>query len=137
MATLSPFDRSWGQPLRSIFYRSLVIVPHYKEAPVNKAFYSIELAMTLHPTFEVDSAHKPGSNDEDLEQVEFTSVKSPDPNLYRSDVDTSTVDLGKLKRKIDFRLVPWLALLYLMNFLDRGSIGNARVRSVSTFYPLL
>ncbi len=96
--------------------------------------------MTLHPTFEVDTAHKPESNDEDLKQLESTSVNvpsPPDPNLYRSDVDTSAVDLGKLKRKIDFRLVPWLALLYLMHFLDRTSIGNARVRSVSTWYPPL
>lgn len=88
--------------------------------------------MSLHPTYE-DRAHwhKRGSKDEDLEQVETTSVQvpppAPDPSLYRPDVDTSAIDPRKLKRKIDFRLVPWLALLYLMNFLDRGSIGNARV----------
>ena len=43
------------------------------------------------------------------------------------EVDTSAIDPHKLKRKIDFRLLPWLTLLYLMNFLDRSSIGNARV----------
>lgn len=47
--------------------------------------------------------------------------------LYRPDVDTNGVDAAKLMRKIDLRLLPWLALLYLMNFLDRGSIGNAKV----------
>ncbi|KAH9944122.1 MFS general substrate transporter [Epithele typhae] len=30
-------------------------------------------------------------------------------------------------RKIDWHVVPWLALLYLLNFLDRGSIGNAKL----------
>ncbi len=65
--------------------------------------------MALHPTFEVDSAHKRGNKDEDLEQVEFTLVNvlpPPDLNLYRSGVDTSAIDPGKLKRNIDFRLVP-------------------------------
>ena len=33
-----------------------------------------------------------------------------------------------LMRKIDWHVVPWLAVLYLLNFLDRGNIGNARVR---------
>ncbi|EIM92725.1 MFS general substrate transporter [Stereum hirsutum FP-91666 SS1] len=35
-------------------------------------------------------------------------------------------------RKIDIRLIPWLALLYLLNFLDRGSIGNARLYGMET-----
>ncbi|KAH9019978.1 MFS general substrate transporter [Lactarius pseudohatsudake] len=90
--------------------------------------------MGIHTTYE-DRAHKRDSkNDSDeFEQVEITSVQispaspAPDPNIYRPDVDISAVDPRKLKRKIDFRLVPWLALLYLMNFLDRGSIGNARL----------
>lgn len=49
------------------------------------------------------------------------------PDLYRPEVDISAIDPQKLKRKIDVQLLPWLTLLYLMNFLDRGSIGNARV----------
>jgi len=42
--------------------------------------------------------------------------------------DTSRVDERKLMRKIDICVVPWLAVLYFLNFLDRGSIGNAKVR---------
>ena len=57
-------------------------------------------------------------------------VPSLASNLHRSQVDTSAIDPYKLKRKIDFRLMPWLTLLYLMNYLDRGSIGNARVRTL-------
>ena len=48
-------------------------------------------------------------------------------NLYCPDVDTSGIDERKLMRKIDWHVVPWLAVLYLLNFLDRGSIGNAKV----------
>lgn len=50
-------------------------------------------------------------------------------DVYRSDVDTSDVDERKLMRRIDWHVVPWLAVLYLLNFLDRGSIGNAKVSS--------
>ena len=51
-----------------------------------------------------------------------------EPQTYRPEVDTSDVDERKLMRKIDWHVVPWLAVLYLLNFLDRGNIGNARVR---------
>lgn len=33
----------------------------------------------------------------------------------------------RLIRKIDLRLIPFLALLYLLSFLDRTNIGNARL----------
>ncbi|KAJ6572861.1 hypothetical protein DFH09DRAFT_1312639 [Mycena vulgaris] len=33
----------------------------------------------------------------------------------------------RLWRKIDFRLMPILTLMYPMSFLDRGNIGNARL----------
>ncbi len=38
----------------------------------------------------------------------------PVPQLYRPEVDLSAVDPYTLKRKIDFRLLPWLTLLYHM-----------------------
>jgi len=44
--------------------------------------------------------------------------------LYNPHVDISNVDERKLMRKIDLRLVPWLALLYLLSFLDRTGIGK-------------
>lgn len=33
----------------------------------------------------------------------------------------------KLLRKIDLHLIPWLSFLYLISFLDRTNIGNAKV----------
>lgn len=38
------------------------------------------------------------------------------------------VDEKVLLRKLDCFLLPWLSVLYLLSFLDRSSIGNARVR---------
>ncbi|KAF9569886.1 MFS general substrate transporter [Agrocybe pediades] len=37
------------------------------------------------------------------------------------------IDEKAVLRKIDLHVIPWLALLYLLNFLDRGSIGNAKL----------
>ncbi|KAG8219718.1 hypothetical protein J3R82DRAFT_686 [Butyriboletus roseoflavus] len=54
-------------------------------------------------------------------------VKLSSTELYKPEVDTSKVDERMLLRKMDIRIVPWLGLLYLLNFLDRGAIGNAKV----------
>ncbi|TFK39767.1 MFS general substrate transporter [Crucibulum laeve] len=51
----------------------------------------------------------------------------PTTALYNDGVDISGVDERKLMRKIDIALIPWLSLLYLLSFLDRTSIGNARL----------
>ena len=45
------------------------------------------------------------------------------------DSDFTGINERRLLRKIDFRIVPWLSLLYLLNSLDRSNIGNSRVRS--------
>lgn len=44
-----------------------------------------------------------------------------------AEADVSQVDERKLVRKIDLHLIPWLSLLYLLSFLDRTSIGNAKL----------
>ncbi|KAF7356463.1 High-affinity nicotinic acid transporter [Mycena venus] len=49
------------------------------------------------------------------------------PPVYNADMDTSGVDERKLVRKLDLALIPWLSLLYLLSFLDRTSIGNAKL----------
>ncbi|KAJ7288331.1 major facilitator superfamily domain-containing protein [Mycena rebaudengoi] len=43
-----------------------------------------------------------------------------------------TVEDRKLVRKIDFRLIPILTLLYLLSFLDRTNIGNAKILGLAT-----
>ena len=56
--------------------------------------------------------------------------------LYNAHIDVSGIDERKLMRKIDLRLIPWLSLLYLLSFLDRTSIGNAKVRDRCFFSGL-
>lgn len=75
-----------------------------------------------------------GSDGKDL----VTVVERPEDNydektgthLYNPHIDTSGIDEAQLVKKLDRTLVPWLALLYLLSFLDRTSIGNAKVRDV-------
>ncbi|KAL7919559.1 major facilitator superfamily domain-containing protein [Trichoderma austrokoningii] len=40
------------------------------------------------------------------------------------------VDEKKVLRKMDMRLIPMLAALYLLSFLDRGNIGNAKIEGL-------
>lgn len=48
-------------------------------------------------------------------------------NVYNPHIDISGVDERKLLRKLDIALIPWLSFLYLLSFLDRTSIGNAKL----------
>ncbi|EAU92674.2 hypothetical protein CC1G_01719 [Coprinopsis cinerea okayama7 len=48
-------------------------------------------------------------------------------SIYRPEVDVSGIDEKKLMRKVDLHVIPWLTILYLFSFLDRGSIGNAKL----------
>ena len=58
------------------------------------------------------------------------------PHLYNPHVDVSDIDERQLIRKVDMRTVPWLTLLYLLCFLDRTSIGNAKVLSHAAMSPV-
>ncbi|KAF1850691.1 MFS general substrate transporter [Cucurbitaria berberidis CBS 394.84] len=50
----------------------------------------------------------------------------PDPDAGKSPAERERLDKA-LVRKMDMWLIPWLSLLYLLSFLDRTNIGNARV----------
>ncbi|KAH7391855.1 major facilitator superfamily domain-containing protein [Pyrenochaeta sp. MPI-SDFR-AT-0127] len=50
----------------------------------------------------------------------------PDPDAGLSEEERAKHD-RKLVRKLDFKLIPWLTFLYLISFLDRTNIGNAKV----------
>lgn len=58
------------------------------------------------------------------------TAATPDP-LDPANFDFSHIDEKKVLRKMDIRLLPMLALLYLLSFLDRGNIGNARIEGLT------
>uniref|UniRef100_A0A8H7K1Y2 Major facilitator superfamily (MFS) profile domain-containing protein n=1 Tax=Bionectria ochroleuca TaxID=29856 RepID=A0A8H7K1Y2_BIOOC len=43
-----------------------------------------------------------------------------------------SVEIRRLLRKIDLRLLPLLTVLYVLSFMDRSNIGNARVAGMNT-----
>nr|GAT46679.1 predicted protein [Mycena chlorophos] len=62
-----------------------------------------------------------------IDVVEDKASRSSGEPVYQPDIDTSSVDEKKLLRKIDWMFVPWFSCLYLLSFLDRTSIGNAKL----------
>lgn len=54
-----------------------------------------------------------------------------DPNWDRTGVDFSHVNEAKVLRKMDLHILPMLALLYLLSFLDRGNIGDAKIEGLT------
>ncbi|KAJ5038641.1 uncharacterized protein L3040_006322 [Drepanopeziza brunnea f. sp. 'multigermtubi'] len=65
--------------------------------------------------------------DAPLKQV---TTKDVEENVEEKVEDISTFDVQqtkKLLRKIDWHLIPFLSLLYLLSFLDRTNIGNAKL----------
>ncbi|KAG6831616.1 hypothetical protein H0H87_004678 [Tephrocybe sp. NHM501043] len=80
-----------------------------------------------------DNKASPTSSGHELDKEEITSVEvAGQQPLYNPDVDISGVDEKKLLKKIDLALIPWLSLLYLLSFLDRTSIGNAKLYNLTT-----
>jgi hypothetical protein len=55
------------------------------------------------------------------EEIEF------DSGDRQQDFYVDPVAEKKLVRKLDWKLIPWLCLLYLISFLDRTNIGNAAI----------
>ncbi|KAF9331062.1 hypothetical protein BG006_006069 [Podila minutissima] len=60
------------------------------------------------------------------------TVKQDDVQIYSKEEDyvqftSDEAQIARLRRKIDWRLIPLLSIMYLFSFLDRVNIGNAKV----------
>ena len=62
----------------------------------------------------------PDSKDDTMEEV-----------LSGGEGAVQQVDAKKVLRQLDIRIIPVLAVLYLMSFLDRANIGNARIEGMT------
>ncbi|KAH7913398.1 major facilitator superfamily domain-containing protein [Hygrophoropsis aurantiaca] len=59
-----------------------------------------------------------------------TEKQRPDsPSLIE---DHDTAEDRRILRKVDYRLLPVLTILYLLSFLDRSNIGNAKIDGMAT-----
>lgn len=71
-----------------------------------------------------------------MEDKKSTDLHLEDIDLAGKSIDQNEADIDpavekKLLRKIDLRLLPPLALLYLCAFLDRTNIGNAKIQGLT------
>ncbi|CAJ2501277.1 Uu.00g041300.m01.CDS01 [Anthostomella pinea] len=67
---------------------------------------------------------------EDGSHVDAIQGIPADPDAHLSEEEIKKVD-RKLLRRLDFMLIPWLCILYLLAFLDRTNIGNAKVAGLA------
>ncbi|KAK2798835.1 hypothetical protein FQN50_008696 [Emmonsiellopsis sp. PD_5] len=73
------------------------------------------------------SDRKGSGSEENVEyHVHKADSDHDDPDAGLSEEEKAEID-KKLVRKLDLRLIPWLCLLYLVSFLDRTNIGNAKI----------
>ncbi|PNS20845.1 hypothetical protein CAC42_2776 [Sphaceloma murrayae] len=72
-----------------------------------------------------------GLNDKHLSRAEQIRLVDQLANSPHISLETfAHLDLKKTLLKIDLRLIPMLSLLYLLSFLDRGNIGNAKIEGL-------
>ncbi|KAI5866520.1 MFS general substrate transporter [Durotheca rogersii] len=87
------------------------------------------------PSLEISDSTK-----KDVVHQELCSEKELDSDISRADVlaiapettleSFAHLDEKRILRKMDIRLIPMLAVLYLLSFLDRGNIGNAKIEGL-------
>lgn len=79
-----------------------------------------------------DSGHTPSDDEKKIglgaREIETVGLGhlQPDPDAGLSEEEKARIDRALLW-KLDLRLIPWLCLLYLISFLDRTNIGNAKL----------
>ncbi|KAF9449671.1 MFS general substrate transporter [Macrolepiota fuliginosa MF-IS2] len=67
-------------------------------------------------------------------KVDITENASVGSSNLRKDgwLEHSEAERKRVLRKMDFHLLPFISLLYLLSFLDRANIGNARIAGMAT-----
>lgn len=75
-------------------------------------------------------------DEKDLEKVDMVEITTKYARLGIAEEDAAFYEAfsadkqKKMLRKIDIRLVPFLALLYLCAHIDRANIGNAKIEGL-------
>lgn len=54
------------------------------------------------------------------------------PSSTNGDIDAANISEASLLRKIDWRLLPAVGILYLLSFLDRSNVANAKIEGLAT-----
>ncbi len=67
----------------------------------------------------------------DFDHLELDPIKSEGSGTS-DEIDWTEEEETSIRRKIDRRIVPLVTILYLLCFLDRANIGNARIQGMAT-----
>ncbi|KAK9560095.1 hypothetical protein V6Z96_005915 [Aspergillus fumigatus] len=70
---------------------------------------------------------------EEKTKSEPASLPMKSNSLSQSSLEGGQFDINEkaLLRKLDYRLLPPLTILYLLSFLDRSNVGNARLEGMA------
>lgn len=63
----------------------------------------------------------------DIEKRQERPAPQSASSLSSNEVGYSTVDERRLVRKLDWRIIPGVSILYLLSFLDRSNVANAKL----------
>jgi len=78
------------------------------------------------------ASHPPGYNDEKVALGDKDIQRSSSLVSDESYANPTGINEKALLRKLDFKLLPPLTLLYLLSFLDRSNVGNAKLEGLTT-----
>lgn len=92
-------------------------------------FFSLQLHRRLFLTLPAEAAVAPRSSSEDGAYVQDPAAVEYDSDLHVECPPHTTE--RRLVNRIDFRVIPYLCILYLLAFLDRVNIANANVFGLS------
>lgn len=97
------------------------------DSPRSNSFTAVPLDDTPRKT-SVTSAHNhaKGKKAEEIARIDALATA---PGVTMASF--AHLDEKAILRKMDLRLIPMLALLYLLSFLDRGNIGNAKIEGLT------
>lgn len=67
-----------------------------------------------------------------IDHVSPDNLEGSGHTSLTSNLDYNGVNDKNLVRKIDWRVIPGVILLYLLSFLDRSNVANAKVEGLAT-----
>ncbi|WVW80701.1 hypothetical protein I302_102687 [Kwoniella bestiolae CBS 10118] len=87
---------------------------------------------TVQSTHSTELAEFPIDAKGEILQIEELNASGPGAEELDFIANFDEVKKRKMYRKIDIRLVPMLAALYLFSYIDRANIGNAKIEGMTT-----
>lgn len=102
-----------------------------QDSPRSSSLHDIPLhndTVNEKPTTTTTATHRHHAKNKRSIEIERIDALATGPGVTMASF--AHLDEKKILRKMDLRLIPMLALLYLLSFLDRGNIGNAKIEGL-------